>query len=69
LTGLFVFNLGDGFTPKAPLLMAVDLCLQMFLSLLQLVMMSMVWKLRTDDADPPLLAGVQRGCECLGLPS
>ncbi len=32
----------------------------MFVSLLQLVTGSMIWKLRNSDADPPLLAGVQR---------
>ncbi len=59
-TGLFLFNLGEGQEPRWPLLLAVDMSLQLFLSLLQLVMASMTWKLRSDDADPPLLAGVQR---------
>lgn len=61
LYGLFVFNLGDGgVAPARPLLMALDMALQLFLNLLQLVAGSMVWRLRVLDKEPQLLAGLQR---------
>ena len=48
LYGLFVFNLSETAIPlKSPLLTVVDICLQMFVSLLQFVAGSMMWKLRT----------------------
>ncbi len=60
--GLFVFNLADAIPLTSPLLTAVDICVQMFLSVLQLVCGSMLWKLRRASQDPLLLAGVQRAC-------
>lgn len=59
-TGLFVFNLSDGVPLRSPLLTAFDLCLQMFVNILQLVSGSMLWRLRNNSRDPPLLAGLQR---------
>ena len=60
LNGLFVFNLSDGVPLASPLLFVVDLCVQLFLAMLQLVCGSMFWKLRLTQLEPPLLAGVQR---------
>jgi hypothetical protein len=60
--GLFVFNLSDGIPLASPIATALDICVQMFLSVLQLVCASMLWKLRRASQDPLLLAGVQRAC-------
>ena len=60
LQGLFIFNLSDGIPLASPLLFAVDLCLQMFLSMLQTVCGTMLWKMRASQDDPVLLAGVKR---------
>jgi hypothetical protein len=48
MQGLFIFNLSDGIPLASPLLTAFDICLQMFLSMLQLVSASMFWKMRVD---------------------
>ncbi len=60
--GLFVFNLSDAIPLSSPLLTAVDVAVQMFLSVLQLVCASMLWKLRRASQDLQLLAGIQRAC-------
>ncbi len=58
--GLFIFNLSDGIPLGSPVLTAIDICVQMFLSVLQLVCGSMLWKLRKSSHDPLILFGLQR---------
>lgn len=49
LQGLFIFNLSDGIPLGSPVLTAIDIAVQMFLSVLQLVCGSMLWKLRKSS--------------------
>jgi hypothetical protein len=60
--GLFIFNLSDGIPLGSPVLTAIDISVQMFLSVLQLVCGSMLWKLRKSSQDPLILFGLQRAC-------
>jgi hypothetical protein len=63
--GLFIFNLSDGIPLASPVLTAIDICVQMFLSVLQLVCGSMLWKLRKFCQDPVILFGLQRACSVI----
>jgi len=67
MQGLFVFNLSDGMPLASPLLFVVDLSLQLFLSMLQLVAASMFWKLRAVQSDAQVLEGTKRAGVVIAL--